>query len=130
MAFDKKKFIPKFTDEAINHIAAMNDGLLKLEKSFDHMETLDQIFRSAHTIKGSSKILSLDEVTNVAQCLENTLSSLREQKVSPSKELFSLLFKAIGMLDNIVKQIQADAIVEVDTQQICEALKRAAGGVI
>lgn len=130
MAFDKKKFIARFVGEANDHLVQLNEGLLKLEKMPDDMETLNQVFRSAHTIKGSSRVLSLSDITSIAHKLEDTLDALRAKKIPSTKGLFNLLFKAIDMLGTVVGQIQAGESVTVDSSEICKALELAATGTV
>lgn len=81
MAFDRAKFIARFVEEAREHIKKLNEGLLNLEKNPDDAETLNSIFRSAHTIKGSSRMMKLTPVTEVAHKLEDALDALRGKRL-------------------------------------------------
>ena len=81
MAFDKSKFVGRFVNEAREHIKKLNDGLLHLEKGPGDTENLDAIFRAAHTIKGSSKMLQLKGIPEVAHTLEDALDALRKKKL-------------------------------------------------
>lgn len=128
MAFDKKKFVARFAGEAKDHIAMLNDAFLKLEKDPDNMEILNLVFRSAHTIKGSSRVLSLNDITNLAHKLEDTLDALRNKRISHSKQLFNLLFKSVDMLGSIIEQVQAGEAITIDTKQMCEELALATAG--
>ncbi len=128
MAFDKKKFIHKFVDEANDHIDRLNEGLVSLESNPGDEETVSEIFRSAHTIKGSSRILGLISISVVAHKLEDALSALRDGKISQSKVLFNLLFKAADLISEFVQRVQEGEEVEDDTTEICERLEKAALG--
>ena len=59
MAIDIKKFIVRFIEEARDHINQLNEGLAALEAGRADQEGINTIFRSAHTIKGSSRMLKL-----------------------------------------------------------------------
>lgn len=128
MAFDKKKFIGRFAQEANEHIAKLNEGLLALEKGSDDEEVLNQVFRSAHTIKGSSRILSLNEITEVAHKLEDILDGFRAKEIEPSKALYNVLFKAVDVVGSLVEQIQSDQEIDIDVSIICNELDRAVKG--
>ncbi len=128
MAFDKKKFIHKFVDEANDHIDKLNDGLVSLESTPGDQETVSEIFRSAHTIKGSSRILGLISISVVAHKLEDALSALRDGKIAQSKVLFNLLFKAVDLISEFVQRVQDGEEVDDDTTDICERLEKAALG--
>jgi chemotaxis protein histidine kinase CheA len=128
MKFDKKKFIVKFVDEANDHIDKLNDGLVGLEANPGDQETISEIFRSAHTIKGSSRILGLIPISLVAHKLEDALSAFRDGKISQSKVLFNLLFKAVDLIAEFVQRVQEGDEVNDDTTEICERLEKAVSG--
>ncbi len=128
MAFDKSKFIARFAEEAQEHISKLNDGLVHLESNPGDTDTLNQIFRSAHTIKGSSKILNLKEINEVSHNLEDSLDALRDQRIQQTAELFDLLFKAVDMVSDFVNKVQAGETVSADVSEICSALEKASKG--
>ncbi len=128
MAFDKKKFIARFAEEAKDHITRLNDGFLALEDNPRDTETLNQVFRSAHTIKGSSRILSLKEISLLAHKLEDTLHALRDGKIKTGERLFNLLFRTLDVLGDMVDLAAASEPISIDTADICEALEMAAVG--
>jgi len=128
MAFDRTKFIARFVDEAREHLHKLNEGLLSLGKNPDDPETVNALFRSAHTIKGSSKMMKLTAITEIAHKLEDALGALREKKIQHSKALSNLLFKGIDIIADMVDKVATGQEVTGDTQAICEALERAAEG--
>ena len=81
MAFDLSKFIGRFVDEAREHITTLNKGMQALEQNADDAETINLIFRSAHTIKGSSRMLKLIPISEVAHKVEDAFGALREGKI-------------------------------------------------
>lgn len=125
MAFDKSKFIGKFVEEARDHISKINDGLLALEKNPRETESLNQIFRSAHTIKGSSRIMSFTRISELTHKLEDALGALREEKIEPSAPLFSLLFATTDRVSLMIDEVQKDGDVSSDGTLFCENLERA-----
>ena len=125
MAFDRKKFIGKFVEEAQEHLAKLNDGFLALEKNSDDTETLNEVFRSAHTIKGTSHILSLTGVSELAHKLEDTLGALRDKKIPASKKLFNVLFKATDTLAEMTELIRLERPITMDVTDVCEQLVHA-----
>ncbi len=128
MAIDRTKFIMRFAEEAREHISKINEGLLSLEKKPEDMETLNSIFRSAHTIKGASKMLKLSEVSEVAHKLEDALDALRGKKIEASKGIFDTFFKGIDTISELVEKITAGQDIATDTGKICKALEMAAKG--
>ena len=128
MVFDRKKFIGKFIEETKEHLDKLNNGFLILENDPKDAEALNQVFRSAHTIKGSSHILSFNEIGQVAHRLEDALGALQENKIQTSEALFNVLFKAVDTLAEMTDLIGEDTSISIDTSPICEKLKKAADG--
>ena len=128
MALDMAKFLVRFVEEAREHINKLNEGLFTLEKTPDDSKTLNAVFRSAHTIKGSSKMMKLIQITEVAHRMEDVLEALREKKISHSKPLADILFRGIDAISDIVENIAAGREVRADNQALCEELKKASKG--
>ena len=128
MAFDMAKFLGRFVDEAREHVGKLNEGLVHLEKDPDDSETINSIFRSAHTIKGSSRMMKLNQITEVAHKLEDALGALREKKFKHSKELADLLFRGIDAISDMIDKTAAGQEITVDNSSLCEDLARAAEG--
>lgn len=90
-----KQLLTAFVDELETHVAAVNDQLLALERegpTSGAEERLHALFRTVHTIKGSSRAAGAVLVEQVTHHLENVLSRLREQRLALSPQLFELLF--------------------------------------
>ncbi|MBF0506379.1 MAG: hybrid sensor histidine kinase/response regulator [Nitrospirae bacterium] len=130
MAFDMAKFISRFTDEAREHIGKINEGLVILEKTPDDAETINSVFRSAHTIKGSSRMLKLAGITEVAHKLEDSLGALRDRKIVYTKEFADLLFKGVDAITEMIEKTAAGQEITADNSALCEELARAAEGVM
>ncbi|SFX52241.1 hybrid sensor histidine kinase/response regulator [Marinospirillum alkaliphilum] len=129
MALDIRKFIQRFIEEARDHLSNMGEGLAALEQGGGDAELINGLFRSAHTIKGSSRMLKLVPVTETAHSLEDLLSALREQRVSASPGVCSLLYQGVDALTDLVEQLTNNpdpaALTPVNSQ-LCQALKAAA----
>ena len=128
VAFDKAKFLVRFIDEAREHIGSLNQGLLTLEKDPHDVETLNGVFRSAHTIKGSSRMMKLSVVTDVAHRLEDVLDAIRQGNLQLSKGLSTLLFKGVDAISAMLEEISRGTEVTIPTEKICEQLEMAAKG--
>ncbi|OGW22267.1 MAG: hypothetical protein A2X55_09520 [Nitrospirae bacterium GWB2_47_37] len=128
MAFDMAKFLARFVEEAREHVEKLNKGLVFLEKNPDDSETINAIFRSAHTIKGSSRMMKLTHITGVAHKTEDVLGALREGKISHSKELADLIFKAIDVISDMIDKTASGQEITDDSAALCEELAKAAEG--
>jgi two-component system chemotaxis sensor kinase CheA len=128
MALDMAKFLARFVEEAREHINKLNEGLFTLEKNPEDSKTLNAVFRSAHTIKGSSKMMKLARITEVAHRMEDVLEALREKKISHSKPLADILFKGIDAISGIVENVAVGREVRTDNRELCEELEKASKG--
>lgn len=128
MAFDKQKFLKRFVDEARDHIKNLNQGLISLEKKPNDTDILNGIFRSAHTIKGSSRMMKLIAISDLAHKVEDTLDSLRQHRIEQSKVLFDLLFKAIEKIEAMLDVVEAGNEVPEAPADLCKQLENASAG--
>ncbi len=128
MALDLTKFLARFTEEAGEHLKKLNEGILGLEKNPGDTETLNEIFRSAHTLKGSSRMMKLLPITEVAHRLEEVLDGLRSGKIAFSKDLSDLLFTGVDAIEEMVGTVASGGRITKQVDEICEALERGAVG--
>lgn len=80
-----------FIDECRDLLRAMEAALLRLEKSLDDTEALDEVFRAAHTIKGSSGVFGFDDLVAFTHSMENVLADVRAGDVGLDAGLVALL---------------------------------------
>src|SRR5208283_215862 len=128
MAFDMAKFLARFVEEARDHVEKLNEGLVRLEKDPEDAETTNAIFRSAHTIKGSARMMKLAPISEVAHKLEDCLGAVREKKISYTRELADLLFKGIDAISEMIEKTAAGQELAMDNAALCDELMRAAEG--
>lgn len=127
MAFDHAKFLARFVDEAREHCARIGTGLLAIEKNPSDTAVLNDIFRSAHTIKGSSRMMKLLAVTETAHRMEDLLDAVRNGLIHPSK-VSDLLFKGVDALSAMLETIAAGGAVAEAPAELCRQMEAAAGG--
>jgi len=130
MAIDMTRFIVRFVEEAREHIDQMIQGISNLEDDPAEQENINTIFRSAHTIKGSSSMLKLLTISDTAHKLEDVLGALREGTITFSPALGQILLRAIDVLAGLVDIAEKKgSFPEVD-ESLFTALSQAAKGEI
>lgn len=131
MPLDITKFILRFIEEARDHLQQLNEGIAHLEQNTADSEQVNQLFRAAHTLKGSSRMLKLVPITETAHAMEDLLSGLREGKLQLTNRSAGLLYQGVDALTAFVDQLEehkdAAALGEKDAQ-LCQALTQAASG--
>lgn len=126
MAFDRSKFLARFVEEAREHCARIGAGLLDLEHSSSDVETLNSLFRSAHTIKGSSRMMKLVAITELSHRMEDVLDAVRGGKVPLSVPLADLLFRAVDALSAMLDTVAGGAQLPEAPKALCDELGAAA----
>jgi len=91
-----------FYVEAQEHLESMENVLLKMDEGECNDEMLNDIFRSAHTIKGSAGIFGLDHIVNFTHVVENVLDRARDNKITVEKKLVDVIFKCRDHIQSLV----------------------------
>ncbi len=131
MAIDMKKLMLRFVDEARDHLGRLGDGVASLERDGAGGSAVDTLFRSAHTLKGSSRMMKLNTFAETAHRMEDLLGSLRDRKVAFAPAHGALLYRAIdtlsGLVDRVAERPDQPDLPALD-EGLCEALAEAARG--
>src|SRR5882757_529108 len=98
MRIDLSQFRQTFMQESVEHVEAMEAGLLALRVAPDDAETLNAIFRSAHSIKGGAGSFGLTNLVRFTHALENMLDRLRSLEIPVTAEVISLVLQSVDVL--------------------------------
>jgi two-component system chemotaxis sensor kinase CheA len=93
--FDRSAFISKFQEEAQDLLQRLNEGVITLESSPDDRALIDQMMRDAHTIKGSSRMVGLIEISDVAHWLEDIMVRVRDKELAYTPDMTDTFFEAL-----------------------------------
>lgn len=105
MALDLNKYRALFLEEAGEHLAAMSQGLLELEKAADSVESIDLIFRMAHSIKSMAASLGYESISEVSHRLEDRMEDIRTAGRLRSGAELTLLFHGLEGLEQMVANV-------------------------
>lgn len=125
------KLLPDFITETTEHLEEMDAGLLTLEKDRSDKAALDNVFRTAHSIKGNAEYIGIAGMAALSHNLENLLEILRKNPERLRDSLFEILFRVKDRLDRLLSELAKDQKESSPTQDILEALDTAlsiAGG--
>ncbi len=120
---DMSKYLEMFLEEAREHLQRLNDSLLELENDKETTSTLDEIFRSAHTLKGMSATMGFTQVAELTHEMENVLHKLRSSEVSVNSDVIDLLFKCVDALDSMIGDIAAGGEGKISVDSLVAELK-------
>ncbi|HST75104.1 MAG TPA: chemotaxis protein CheW [Acetobacteraceae bacterium] len=94
--------LAEFLTETNESLAELDVALLKLERTPDDQETLSQIFRLVHTIKGTCGFLGLPRLERVAHAGESVLGRVRDGVLIVTPDIVSLILRALDRIKAIV----------------------------
>ena len=121
--FHRDEFVGKFVQEARDNLEVLNRGLVHLEKSPDDGELLTELMRSAHTLKGSSRMLTYMDVNQVAHRTEDVLEAIRDGHLVMSAEVGDVLFMALDEIGACIEAIAGGGEGDRDVSGLCSALE-------
>jgi two-component system chemotaxis sensor kinase CheA len=98
-----------FKTESEEHIRRLEEGLLRLESDPTDGETLEEVFRGAHSLKGGSGMLGLRDIERLAHGFEDVLNDARHGKVILSSEAIDQLCKQLDTMRGLVDEAVSDA---------------------
>lgn len=102
---DMSKYLNIYLEEAGEHLQGLNESLLTLEGAPDSREVLDEIFRSAHTLKGMSATMGFNRIAELTHEMENVLHKLRNNDLRLNQDILEVLFQCVDALDNMIGDI-------------------------
>ncbi|MCC7141515.1 MAG: chemotaxis protein CheA [Candidatus Eisenbacteria bacterium] len=106
MRIDVTRFRTAFFEEAVEHLATIERGLIELERSGGDAELMNEIFRSVHSIKGASGSFGLNDIAEFTHGFESVLDRLRQGQMRPDRALTTLLLRAADILSGLVRAAQ------------------------
>ena len=91
-----------YVSEALEHVEMINQTLLQLEEKPDNRSYLDQVFRSAHTIKGMASTMGYDDTRELCKNIENIFDNIRNGTEKLTHNLTSALFACVDLLQQMI----------------------------
>ncbi|TDB38839.1 MAG: hybrid sensor histidine kinase/response regulator [Actinobacteria bacterium] len=125
--FDRSAFIKKFQEEATEYLQRLNEGVITLEAEPENRELIDQMLRDAHTLKGSSRMVGLIEISDVAHRLEDIMVKVRDGDMRYAPEMSDVFFEALDTIVFLSESAGADVSGEADIPALLERLAVVAG---
>jgi chemotaxis protein histidine kinase CheA len=123
---DDPELLATFRAEVEERLASLQSGLLALETHASPRQVVTLLFRDAHTVKGSARMLGLEGVLHVAHNMEDLLGALRDGRFDVRKDHVDLLLAAC---DAIARALPGDdALPDEALQPVVDALASAVAG--
>ena len=117
MSNDFSQFQDAFFEESAEHLATVEEGLLQLEQHPEDLDLLNKIFRSAHSIKGTSGMFGFNAVAQFTHKMETLLDLLRNRQKVVTPQIADLLLKSTDCLKTLIDAAKSGSPVDADTVQ-------------
>jgi len=103
---EMQEIIGDFLIEAGELVDSLDNSLVKLESSPNDLDLLNEIFRAAHTIKGSSSFLGFEQVTELTHRMEDILNQLRRAEMVVTPEIMDIALESLDVLKLLLQNVR------------------------
>lgn len=103
---DVTQYLEIFLDETKEHLQSLSDQFMILEQEPDNMDTINEIFRSAHTLKGMAGTMGYKRMQTLTHDMENVFSEVRNNTIKVDGVMVDLLFQCLDALEEYTENIQ------------------------
>ncbi|MDP1809447.1 MAG: hybrid sensor histidine kinase/response regulator [Actinomycetota bacterium] len=124
-----RQLMATFKLEADEHLQAMNELLLKLEKNKDNsavQSLIEEVFREAHSLKGAARAVDAGVIESVAHGVENVFATAKRGEIETGPALFDLLYEALDRISAGLAALAEGCEPEDETGDLLQRLESAA----
>jgi len=100
---DMSEYKEMYTVESAEHLQSMNEALLSLEKDPKNSETINVMFRAAHTLKGMSATMGFTNIKELTHNMENLMDRVRKNELALDSSIIDVLFECLDALEKMVE---------------------------
>lgn len=121
---EMKELLDSFLVETHELLDVLDQDLMKLETQPNDTDLLNSIFRSFHTIKGTSSFMGFDQMTEVTHHAEDLLNKLRRSELTVTTDMVDTLLAVYDILVRLLTNVENGAEEKIETSDIIEKIYR------
>lgn len=106
---DVSQYLEIFLDESREHIQNLNTQIMDLEQNPESENTINEIFRAAHSLKGMAGTMGYKRMQTLTHDMENVFSEVRNGNIKVKANMIDILFQCLDALEEYVDNIQNTA---------------------
>ncbi|MGN1158363.1 MAG: chemotaxis protein CheW [Agathobacter sp.] len=106
---DVSQYLEIFIDESSEHLQTLSDCIMTLEKEPDNKDTINEVFRAAHSLKGMAGTMGFKRMQHLTHDMENVFQEVRSDKITVDSTMIDLLFKCLDAIDGYLANIKASS---------------------
>jgi two-component system, chemotaxis family, sensor kinase CheA len=119
---DTSEYMPMFLAEAQEHLQELNLAVVRLEEDPRDRETVDEIFRAAHSLKGMSATMGFAQIAKLTHEMEDVFELLRQRGEGLTREAIDTVLACLDALTGSFESIEADGEEALDPTPLVERL--------
>ena len=104
---DVSQYLEIFIDESEEHLQTLSDCIMVLEKDPDNKDTINEVFRAAHSLKGMAGTMGFKRMQHLTHDMENVFQEVRSDHIKVTSGMIDLLFKCLDALEGYVDNIKS-----------------------
>ncbi|MFB6132963.1 MAG: Hpt domain-containing protein, partial [Halanaeroarchaeum sp.] len=117
------EYLEAFVREGEEHVTDLNNALLTLENDPEDEEAMDQIFRTAHTLKGNFGAMGFEDASDLAHAVEDLLDGMRQGEISVTSDRMDHIFAGIDEIEACLDEIEASGEVTRNVRPTIDDLR-------
>ncbi len=106
---DVSQYLEIFLDETKEHLQSLNTQILNLEQEPENADTINEIFRAAHSLKGMAGTMGYKRMQALTHDMENVFTEVRNGTVKVKGNMIDILFQCLDALEEYLSNIQENA---------------------
>lgn len=122
---DMSQYQEIFLEESFENLQNLNEYILELEGAPDNLDTVNKVFRVAHTLKGMAASMGFNDMAELTHSMESVLDKFRSGKLKVTSEVITLLFHCLDMLENMTNNVQNGSDEKIDITGLMAKLNAA-----
>ncbi|MBO4898987.1 MAG: chemotaxis protein CheA [Lachnospiraceae bacterium] len=103
---DVSQYLDIFLDEAGEHLQSLSDQIMILEQEPENEDTINEIFRAAHSLKGMAGTMGYKNMQNLTHDMENVFSEVRNGNIKIKSDMIDVLFQCLDALEAYTNNIR------------------------
>lgn len=115
---DVSQYLEIFIDESSEHIQTLSDCIMTLEQEPENKDTINEIFRAAHSLKGMAGTMGFKRMQHLTHDMENVFQEVRSDKIRVDSSMIDLLFKCLDAIDSYVENIKSTSDEGTDDNEV------------
>ena len=104
---DVSQYLEIFIEETSEHLQSLSDGIMVLEKEPDNKDTINEIFRAAHSLKGMAGTMGFKRMQHLTHVMENAFQEVRNDNLSVTSSMIDVLFDCLDAIETYLENVKS-----------------------